>query len=264
MRRRLSGVLVIAGATALLSGAAVPSQEAKPGGDAVDERSSGAQTLPEIRQATHGVIGGPHDFTSATGRARDACAACHVPHVLGVRPVTGAGRASTEADAGSANQAEATSAPSDAKEERARFAGEAEAAARQAILEMYRITGQSPAHEPNRFTPGATSLICLGCHDGTVASSTIGTAHAMLAGVREGFEVPDGFVWRDHPIGVPYPQRERGYVPRSRVEADGRIRLPEGRVECVSCHDPHNAAGEPYLLAMSNRRSALCLACHEK
>ncbi|GIK17578.1 MAG: hypothetical protein BroJett003_25420 [Planctomycetota bacterium] len=132
------------------------------------------------------------------------------------------------------------------------------------ILEMYRIEGQTAVYEPSRFTPGATSLICLGCHDGTVASSTIGTAHAMLAGVREGFEVPDGFVWRDHPIGVPYPQRERGYAPRSRVESDGRIRLPEGRVECVSCHDPHHAAGEPYLLAMSNRRSALCLACHEK
>lgn len=263
MQRRLSGILVITGATALLSGAAVPSQEVKQGVVVVDERSSGAQTPPEVRRATHGVIGGPHDFTSATGRARDTCAACHVPHVLGVRPVTLPG--GSEAEAGKdRGERGAASAPQDATEEGPDASSAAEAAARQAILEMYRISGQAAAHEPNRFTPGATSLICLGCHDGTVASSTIGTAHAMLAGVREGFEVPDGFVWRDHPIGVPYPQRERGYVPRSRVEADGRIRLPEGRVECVSCHDPHNAAGEPYLLAMSNRRSALCLACHEK
>jgi len=35
-------------------------------------------------------------------------------------------------------------------------------------------------------------------------------------------------------------------------------------VECVSCHDPHNAAGFEKMLVMSNRRSALCLACHEK
>ncbi|MCG3131428.1 MAG: hypothetical protein FLDDKLPJ_02220 [Phycisphaerae bacterium] len=262
MWRRLSGILVVAGTTALLSGAAVPSQEVKQGGVAVDGRSPGAQAVPEVRRAAQGVIGGPHDFTLATGRARDACAACHVPHVLGVRPVTHAG--GSDADAGKDGETKAASAAQGAAGEDPDVAPVAEAAARRAILEMYRMTGQSPAHEPNRFTPGATSLICLGCHDGTVASSTIGTAHAMLAGVREGFEVPDGFVWRDHPIGVPYPQGERGYVPRSRVEADGRIRLPEGRVECVSCHDPHNAAGEPYLLAMSNRRSALCLACHEK
>jgi predicted CXXCH cytochrome family protein len=85
----------------------------------------------------------------------------------------------------------------------------------------------------------------------------------MLAGVREGFSVPDGFVWRDHPIGVEYPSNRREYRQESFAVANG-IRLPEGRVECVSCHDPHNEAGHGHLLSMSNRRSALCLTCHIK
>jgi predicted CXXCH cytochrome family protein len=42
------------------------------------------------------------------------------------------------------------------------------------------------------------------------------------------------------------------------------VRLPDGRVECVSCHDPHNQSGTQAMLAVSNRRSALCLTCHVK
>ncbi|MBN4058944.1 cytochrome c3 family protein [bacterium AH-315-J04] len=40
--------------------------------------------------------------------------------------------------------------------------------------------------------------------------------------------------------------------------------MPNGRVECTSCHDPHNQSGAPYMLVKSNARSALCLTCHKK
>jgi predicted CXXCH cytochrome family protein len=174
-----------------------------------------------------GVVGGPHDFSDITGMPGDACSACHVPHVQAVRV---------------APPAVPTTLPA---------------------VEMFRIAGQRRVFEPGRYMPGATSLVCLGCHDGTVATSTIGTSHAFLAGVREGFAVPDGFVWRDHPIGVPYPNNNREYHPESFVAARG-VRLPEGRIECISCHDPHNEAGIKDMLVMSNRRSALCLTCHIK
>ncbi len=171
-----------------------------------------------------GVVGSPHDFTDLIGRAGTACNACHIPHVQAVRP---------------------TSRPST-----------------QPAVEMFRIGGQRKVFVPGRYTPGPTSLICLGCHDGTVATSAIGSSHAMLAGVREGFTVPDGFVWRDHPIGVPYPGDRREYHPESFVGR--KLRLPEGRIECISCHDPHNLTGLPGMLTVSNRRSALCLTCHIK
>ena len=173
-----------------------------------------------------GVAGGPHDFTDVTGRMGDACSACHVPHVQAIRPLT-ATQPST-----------------------------------QPAIEMFRIGGQRAVFVPGRYTPGPTSLICLGCHDGTVASSTIGSAHAMLAGAREGFRMPDGFVWRDHPIGVPYPSDRRASRPQGFVEQ--QLRLPDGRIECISCHDPHNAKGLPAMLAVSNRRSNLCVTCHLK
>lgn len=171
-----------------------------------------------------GILGGKHDFSTLSGAAGDACSGCHVPHQQAVR------------------------------------AGTQPAAS---ALELYRIEGQRRVFVTDRYTPGPTSLVCLGCHDGTIATSTIGSAHALLAGVREGFAVPDGFAGRDHPIGVPYPSARREYHPASFAEAKG-IRLPEGRIECISCHDPHGESAVDKMLIMSNRRSALCLACHVK
>jgi predicted CXXCH cytochrome family protein len=196
-----------------------------------------------------GTVGSVHDFSDETRRAGDACSACHIPHVQAVRT-----RRPVEDT--SANDDKTT--PQDAIDQDA-INQDVEPA-----VELFRIQGQRQTFVPDRYTPGATSLICLGCHDGTVASSTIGSAHAMLAGVREGFSVPEGYAWRDHPIGVPYPRNDRAYRPESFVTAEGKVRLPEGRMECISCHDPHNSAGVDKMLVKSNRKSALCLTCHIK
>lgn len=180
----------------------------------------------KIAEATRGVIGSKHDFSAPSGREGDACRACHVPHVLAVKP--GADRLGEN------------------------------------LLAFYRMGGQREVLVTDRYTPGPSSLMCLSCHNGAVASSVLGSAHAILAGKREGFAAPQGWDVRDHPIGVAYPEHRDGYRPRAVVEADGRLPLPDGRVECTSCHDPHNRAGIEAMLVMSNRRSALCLACHEK
>ncbi len=169
-----------------------------------------------------GVVGGPHDFSALGG---SACSACHIPHIQAVVPTT-------------------------------------QPTSTQPAVEMYRIPGQRRVFVPGRYTPGPTSLICLGCHDGTVAMSTIGSSHALLAGVRQGFAVPEGFVWRDHPIGVLYPAAPHDYRPEAFVVK--KLPLPEGRIECISCHDPHNVAGVKKMLRMSNAKSALCLTCHIK
>lgn len=176
-----------------------------------------------------GVIGGPHDFSRFGG---SACDACHVPHVQAIRPTV-----STTQPAGGPTT--------------------------QPAVELFRIPGQVPAFVPGEFTPGPTSLLCLGCHDGMISTSTIGSAHSLLAGVREGFGVPEDYPWSDHPIGIPYPADGNNYRPRVFVEKR-RIGLPHGRVECISCHDPHNEAGVPGMLWMANRESALCLSCHVK
>ena len=179
-----------------------------------------------IAAATRGVLGGKHDFSRLTRRTRDACGACHVPHMVAVRATAETGGPST--------------------------------------LEFHALDGRREVPAPDRYTPGPTSLICLSCHNGTVATSTIGSSHAMRAGTRDGFDIPTATASSDHPIGIEYPGDTKGFRPRAMVVAEGSIRLPEGRLECVSCHDPHNAAGVENMLVKPNRRSALCLSCHVK
>lgn len=91
------------------------------------------------------------------------------------------------------------------------------------------------------------SRSCLGCHDGTVATSV-------------GAEVadPSGRHSKGHPVGVRYGRAGRGLAPASMLDA--RIRLFDGNVGCGSCHSPYSR--EPSLLVMSNDRSAMCLSCH--
>lgn len=117
----------------------------------------------------------------------------------------------------------------------------------------------------DRREPGSGTLMCLRCHDGTLAPEAItGVAgdrfrnkhHPGLFGASHGTS--------DHPVGVPYPQFDKGFRPMASVLASGQVRLPDGKVECVSCHDPHNQAGEEKMLVRSNARSALCLTCHKK
>jgi predicted CXXCH cytochrome family protein len=64
-------------------------------------------------------------------------------------------------------------------------------------------------------------------------------------------------------VGIRYPQGSvEDYHPASAVRADG-LPLPEGRIQCVTCHDPHNAGGHAGMLQISNERSRLCLSCHD-
>lgn len=105
------------------------------------------------------------------------------------------------------------------------------------------------------------SLVCLGCHDGVIATDVFTTAHAArLARFEPGEERSAALA--GHPIGGRYPSDHPRYRAANAVTRDGRIRLPEGRVQCVSCHDPHHAGGHPAMLVKSNERSALCLSCH--
>lgn len=90
------------------------------------------------------------------------------------------------------------------------------------------------------------SVVCLGCHDGTVAP----VAHYK--------DVVDHQVWRSHPIGQLVP-RSAGF--RQDLSATNVV-LVDGQVSCVSCHDMGSPL--PGMLARDNRGSELCLACHQK
>lgn len=105
------------------------------------------------------------------------------------------------------------------------------------------------------------SLLCLGCHDGVTAPDVYTSAHALTA---TGPEVRAAFGsrgLRSHPVGIKYPPAVEGYSPAAAVEAGG-LPLPDGRIQCTTCHDAHNSQRLRGMLRISNERSRLCLTCH--
>jgi len=114
--------------------------------------------------------------------------------------------------------------------------------------------------------PSESSLLCLTCHDGAIAEEIhLGDGQGAVSQVARSTAILDGrirFPLGSHPVGIRYDEHNSQLHPKATVEADRLVRLPENRVECVSCHDPHGTEGHKYMLVKSNRRSALCLSCH--
>lgn len=116
--------------------------------------------------------------------------------------------------------------------------------------------------------PGASSKMCLSCHDGVVALDSYGgaTGSTMINDPSVGDGTGSGLIGidlsDDHPISFTYDA--------TLVTADGELHSPPsdmlfgGKMQCSSCHDVHNSAGHDFLLVMDNDGSALCLTCHNK
>ncbi len=115
------------------------------------------------------------------------------------------------------------------------------------------------------MTPGSTSLICLGCHDGSVATNLHGNS-AMVIG-------KDNNLTNHHPVGFNYEavasmDREIRSPDMAYLTANTTVRdhlYGPGYMECGTCHSVHNTgnSGES-LLWRSDVQSRLCLTCHDK
>lgn len=120
--------------------------------------------------------------------------------------------------------------------------------------------------------PSGESLLCLSCHDGTVALDSYGgtSGTTFLTGTDDGYVGTD--LGDDHPISFTYDA--------ALATTDGELHDPStansglggtiaadllfaGRMECASCHDVHGTVSN-YLLRIDNAASALCLTCHDK
>ncbi len=113
--------------------------------------------------------------------------------------------------------------------------------------------------------PGNGTMICMRCHDGTMAKDMFGgLAPPSTANKRHPAIMTTGHGSTNHPVGVAYPAFDKDFRPMNAILSEGKVLLPDGRIECISCHDPHNQWGQRHMLVKSNRRSALCLTCHKK
>ena len=104
-----------------------------------------------------------------------------------------------------------------------------------------------------------SSLMCLGCHDATTTPHT-GFVYNTVA-LDEANTTLGQDLSGSHPIGVADPGVVSGFQTPT-----GGAKYVGGKVECGSCHNPHDnttVAGGNFML-MSNVASDLCLDCHDK
>jgi predicted CXXCH cytochrome family protein len=120
--------------------------------------------------------------------------------------------------------------------------------------------------------PTGASLLCLSCHDGTIALGDVlsrSTNISMRSGVstmptgpgRLGTDLSD-----DHPISFTYnntlANQNGELVNPSTLTNEARLDS-NGRLQCTACHDAHdNTYGK--FLVKNNIRSGLCITCHDK
>ena len=131
--------------------------------------------------------------------------------------------------------------------------------------------------------PTDNSLSCLSCHDGTVGLDDIRDFPATYSGpgpaatsiqecedCHRGGDPPGGIDWegvwldtdlrKHHPISFVYdPSRDPDFSSIAEIEAAGLV-LYDGKVQCMTCHEPHTQQFQPFL-RLANTQS-LCLTCH--
>ncbi|MFN3076635.1 MAG: cytochrome c3 family protein [Alphaproteobacteria bacterium] len=151
---------------------------------------------------------------------------------------------------------------------------------------------QSPTLRGKVKGLGAESLICLSCHDGSMAvdmvltkpenwnSNDESSMHMKLdsgGGLDRCTQCHDGTtahkmdavvigknLMDDHPVGVEYPSTFGNvdfHPPSSGGKFQNGIKLFQGKVECATCHDVHNPDIVPFLRV---ERKSLCITCHNK
>jgi predicted CXXCH cytochrome family protein len=86
----------------------------------------------------------------------------------------------------------------------------------------------------------ASSLTCFSCHDGTtIVSPEVDASRTAFHAASHGIHLAGHEGLSDEEVGLPF--------------------LEGGRMECITCHDPH---GSPYRPLVRLELQELCLACH--
>jgi predicted CXXCH cytochrome family protein len=134
----------------------------------------------------------------------------------------------------------------------------------------------------NGMTPGGTSLLCLSCHDGSVAVNAYGNAAQLSRSISSGGSPitssyvigKDSYLGNHHPIGFDYEavqavdteiRLSSQFLTATTTIKDHLYGNGSNMMECGTCHSVHNTGntGET-LLWRSDSASKLCLTCHAK
>lgn len=192
--------------------------------------SAGPGTKSAVLTSKHNLsVTGPGPVTS---QAQDACIFCHTPHTS--------------------------------------YSDEKPLWNHTLSLQTYN-TYTSSTYDAGAAAPSAgVSKLCLSCHDGTIAlGQTVSAGLIPTAGSMRPAAVLGTNLTNDHPLAIQPVndgQLALGLFQSPPISNDPAVRLPSGRIECMSCHDPHtqgNDAAAQKFLVRSNGGGAICLACHD-
>jgi predicted CXXCH cytochrome family protein len=114
--------------------------------------------------------------------------------------------------------------------------------------------------------PDGSSILCLSCHDGTIALGEVVSRSIPIA--MTGPLTPRKNLTTnlsdDHPVSMVYDG--------ALATADGQLKTPpqpglildqNSKLQCNSCHDPHKSINPKFLIE-SNEFSSLCFICHDR
>jgi predicted CXXCH cytochrome family protein len=116
---------------------------------------------------------------------------------------------------------------------------------------------------------GTASVLCLSCHDGSVAvGRTVGIGILQMTGTNSanlGTQLAGS-----HPFSMQPQLKDNATLVSTLVAShttkDKTVQLVANNIECPTCHDPHNQykdSHSPEFLVRDNTGSSLCFACHD-
>jgi len=121
--------------------------------------------------------------------------------------------------------------------------------------------------------PGSPTLLCLSCHDGTVApGQTQAYGSIAMSGSMKSGDILGTSFQGSHPTSLIMPLKDSPDLAAS-IVAGGRtldqthtVALINGNVECTSCHQAHVQSTDtvsPNFLVRDSSSGQLCLSCHD-
>ena len=116
--------------------------------------------------------------------------------------------------------------------------------------------------------PGPASKVCLACHDGTVAEDAYGAHLGSVFMSGDAAVGAGGNLNDDHPIGMEWGHETVGagtcticHTPPG-FGTPSNVPMFDGKVECSTCHDPHNTYPYRAMVRINTVDSEICKTCH--
>lgn len=231
-----------------------------------------------------GITGSAHDLSIATGHGSDygqtdsldrICIFCHAPHhtmeegdATNILYLPLWNHEVTTEDHFTLYQSDFGEGPSASG-----LDGAGESGADDQFVDRHLLNAAETLDQPS-----SVSLLCLSCHDGTIAVNAYGFEPSASIGGNNSFIGGSfliggsGNLSNHHPIGFDYAG-VRAYddeiVDESHRFGSTDVTiisvLDNGKMACYTCHDVHNSKNEgESLLWTSDRNNEFCCTCHLK